>query len=213
MTAHAQSATRPRQDASFDTDSRELRIDNCASRCITNSLKDFVSPPIPAHNRRVQGINGYTNSLVRIGTIRWEIEDDEGRVHDLIIPESIYLPEATSRLLSPQHWAQSTNDNKPNLNGTWCATYQDKIILYWKQGQHRRTVNLDAQGNNVAFSYFVFLLPRYTPAVIDNGSKPPPFFRLALLGSQCLKSFGKLKHSIHTGRGNHYWYVIAESDL
>jgi hypothetical protein len=106
--------------------------------------------PTEVHNRRVQGINGYTNSLVRIGTIRWEIEDDEGLVHDLIIPESIYLPEATSRLLSPQHWAQSANDNRPNLNGTWCATYQDKIILYWKQGQYKRTVNLDAQGNNVA---------------------------------------------------------------
>jgi hypothetical protein len=41
-----------------------------------------------------RGISGYTNSQVKMGTIRWEIEDDEGGVHDLIIPESIYMPDA-----------------------------------------------------------------------------------------------------------------------
>ena len=93
--------TLPRQ-APFDTDSGLLRIDNCATRSISPYTEDCISKLTPLPNRKVQGIGGKVGRLMS-GTIKWDIEDDEGVVHSIKIPNSIYLPQAPSRLLSPQH--------------------------------------------------------------------------------------------------------------
>ena len=142
----------------FDTDSRPIRVDNCATRCISPFIDDFVGPPILAKHQRIKGIIGSTGQVM-FGTIRWHIEDDDGVVHELLIPNSIYLKQGTSRLLSPQHWAQEAKDDKPIAKGTWCATYSDKIILYWKQNQYKRTIPLEKDGPNIAM---IRTAPGYT---------------------------------------------------
>jgi hypothetical protein len=38
----------------FDTDSYDLYVDNCASRCITNDLRDFVDTPVPADGKDIR---------------------------------------------------------------------------------------------------------------------------------------------------------------
>jgi hypothetical protein len=45
------------------------------------------------------------------GTLVFNIEDDNGRVHTIRIPHSLYLPELPMCLLLPQHWAQEANNN------------------------------------------------------------------------------------------------------
>ena len=70
--------------------------------------------------------------------------------HMIIIPNSIYTKEGTSRLLSPQHWAQVVKDNYPIKRGTWCATYENEIILYWDQRKYKRTIPIDPKQSNVA---------------------------------------------------------------
>ena len=112
----------------FDTDSSLLRIDNCATRSISPDTSDFVTELRPILNTRVQGVGGKIGNVMT-GTIRWQIEDDQGRVHTVNLPNSLYVPKATSRLLSPQHWAQTAADNIPARRGTWCATYADQVIL------------------------------------------------------------------------------------
>jgi hypothetical protein len=84
------------------------------------------------------------------GTLLWKIEDDQGITHELKIPNSYYVPQANARLLSPQHWAREARDNKPLPRGTWCATYDDQIVLEWGQRKFRRTIKLDKRGSNVA---------------------------------------------------------------
>ena len=116
----------------FDTDSFLIRVDNCASRTISNNLTDFVNPPVEIKSLYVRGIGGHVSGIMR-GTLRWNIEDDEGKVHPIIILGSYYVPDAPCRLLSPQHWAQVAKDTKPAPRGTWCATYDDSIVLYWNQ--------------------------------------------------------------------------------
>jgi hypothetical protein len=149
----AMSAARikPRMIARFDSDSRPIRIDNCASFCISNEKKDFVSPLRPL-NRKLKGIGGTLNNI-QSGTIQWAIEDDMGRTHQIRIPNSLYVPESPSRLLSPQHWAQESNDVLPNPRGTWCATYRDSVVLHWNQRQFTRTLALDRNSSNVATLY------------------------------------------------------------
>jgi hypothetical protein len=108
----------------FDTDSVPIRVDNCATDSISNNRQDFEGPVTPVRGR-VKGISGYSNPGIQRGTIAWNIEDDNGRVHRLCLPISYYVPDSTSRILSPQHWAQQVKDNKPMPRGTWCATYED----------------------------------------------------------------------------------------
>jgi hypothetical protein len=51
-------------------------------------------------------------------------------------------------MLSPQHWAQQTNNNTPIPKSTWCATYHDEIVLQWNQRQQTKTVKLDPSKGN-----------------------------------------------------------------
>ena len=49
--------------------------------------------------------------------------------------------------MSPQHWAQDTNDNLPNKRGTWCGTFDDSCELHWDQCKYKRTVPYDPRSN------------------------------------------------------------------
>ena len=131
----------------FDTDSFQIGIDNHSSKCISNNLKDFVGP-ISECSGSLTGISGKLK-IIGTGKIRWKIEDDQGKVHAITIRDALYVPDADLRLLSPQHWSQSVKDHKPQRNGTWSATYHDKVILFWNQGKFRKTVKLNP-GTNVA---------------------------------------------------------------
>ena len=57
----------------------------------------------------ITGMGG-TATASHISTARWSIEDDRGTMHDLIIPDTRYCPEAPFRLLCPQHVAQQSNE-------------------------------------------------------------------------------------------------------
>jgi len=126
--------------AQLHSDSHTLIIDNGCSASITNSMEDFISPPWQVR----ANIEGYSRSTsaTHVGTVRWKIEDDLGRTHDILLPNTYYSPHSKHRLLCPQHWAQTAKDNTLHPNGTWCATYADYVVLYWNQQQYRRTVKL-----------------------------------------------------------------------
>ena len=129
----------------FDSDSFQVKIDNCASKCITNCIDDFLTPPDPI-SINIIGVGGNI-PCTHIGTVCWEIEDDDGLLHQLKIPGTIYAPAAPHRLLSPQHWSQTANDTYPSDNGTWCATYANHVQLHWSQCNFKRTVPLDPTTN------------------------------------------------------------------
>ena len=105
------------RNVTFDTDSFPIRVDNCATASISNNLKDFEGPVIPVRGR-VKGISGYTDIGMMRGTIKWDLKDDTGQTHCIKLPGSYYVPGATSRILSPQHWAQTARDIKPLPRGT-----------------------------------------------------------------------------------------------
>jgi hypothetical protein len=129
------------------TDSFEIYVDNCASRTLTNDLHDFINSPTPT-DITILGTNEKSMGTL-MGTIKWSIEDDEGMVHDVMIPNSLYSSDNRSKPLSPQHWAQEANDRHPIRNGTWCATYDDRIMLFWDQQKYKKTVHLIHNCSNV----------------------------------------------------------------
>jgi hypothetical protein len=137
--------------ARFDTDAKAIRIDNCASYCISNDTRDFITP-LKRINKKLKGLGG-TLTEVYSGTIKWSIEDDTGVPHDIVIPNGLYVKDSPSKLLSPQHWAQTAQDFKPLPRGTWCSTYHDCIQLHWAQRKHTKTVRLNEGSGNIATMY------------------------------------------------------------
>jgi hypothetical protein len=103
---------RHRRFAAFDTDSVTLRVDNCCTACITNSLTDVIGTPEPIA-ARIEGFTGGEALVTARCTIKWKIEDDHGRIHSILLPNSLYSKTAPFRLLSPQHWAQQADDHHP----------------------------------------------------------------------------------------------------
>ena len=124
----------PKDDLSFDSDSYQIMVDNGASYSISNNLDDFIEPPTKIGPK----IKGFAGSQTRslIGTVQWHITDDEGTTHSIILPNTSYVPTADIRMLSPQHWAQVTND----LRGTMCVTYGDCFLLKWDKKRFRKTI-------------------------------------------------------------------------
>ena len=133
--------------ARFDSDSYVIHVDNGASRCITHSLGDFVRPPQNVVGR-VKGMGGDKVAVSAVGTIRWTFDDEDGMTHAFLIPGSVYIPESSARLFSPQHWAQERKDDIPKKNGTWQATFADHVKLVWGQEAYQKRIPLDK--SNVA---------------------------------------------------------------
>jgi hypothetical protein len=108
---------------------------------------DFVPGTlIKVNNKGVRGFGNTITKKTHIGTIKWKVYNDDGLVHDIIKPNSYYVPSGRSRLLSPQQQAQ---DNHPVQNGTWCATYHDSVVCYWDQQKYKITKPLDPGSTNV----------------------------------------------------------------
>jgi hypothetical protein len=142
-----------------------------------NSLADVVGKPIPI-KARIEGFTGGKALVTARCTIKWRIEDDHGRVHTLLLPNSLYSQAAPFRLLSPQHWSQQANGYKPKREGIWCGTLSDRVELEWKQRKFKRTILLDP-ATNVALFHTAPDFKKFEAycTIIDSQSdaiKPPP---------------------------------------
>ena len=92
-----------------------------------------------------------------MGTIKWKVEDDSGKVHTFRVPKSYYVLDGGVRLFSPQQWAKTQKDRKPT-QGTGSTTLADQVTLFWKQHHFSKTVYLDPNTNVATFA----LAPGYT---------------------------------------------------
>ena len=61
---------------------------------------------------QVDGI-GLSVAIKGIGTFKFRLEDDDGQVHTIQVPNSLYVPYLKRVLLAPHHWAQEAQDNAP----------------------------------------------------------------------------------------------------
>ena len=88
-------------------------------------------------------------SIKGIGTFKFKLEDDNGQVHTIQVPRSLYVPSLKRVLLAPHHWAHEAQDNVPTPRGMWMATYDNCIILYWNQGKSKCTILLSTNTKTV----------------------------------------------------------------
>ena len=125
----------------WDTDGQQLMVDNGVSVSITPYLTDFITPPQPI-NSKVKGIRGHAQATYK-GTIQWKIQDDQGQSHRFTLPNSYFIAKAPSRIVCPQHLAQTAKDNFPLPLGTGEVTGDEYIQLFWNQRKYVKTMMLD----------------------------------------------------------------------
>jgi hypothetical protein len=118
-------------------DSFDILIDNCCSHTLTNDINDYIEPPDKSAVR-VRGYIGKSNSAM-VGTVKWKIKDDKGKIHSFILPNTYYSPSVETRLLSPQHWALTRKKGRDS----YCITYHDAIIMRWNKDKYQITAPLD----------------------------------------------------------------------
>ena len=147
----------------FDSDSQIIGVDNHASRCMPNKRSDFITEIKPAKNNKVRGAGGNLQ-IKGIGTLRWRIQDDEGKHHEIYIKNALYITDLPISLLSPRHWSQQANDNASQKNGTWCATYDTHCVIHWDQQRYTKTVQHD-QRTNTPRMYTLLRSTRYRKQV------------------------------------------------
>ncbi len=54
------------------------------------------------------------------GAFKFTIGDNNGRLHNILIPKSLYVSGMKTCLLSPQHWVQTAAEKK-----TWMGNFDD----------------------------------------------------------------------------------------
>jgi hypothetical protein len=75
----------------------------------------------------VEGIKGL--DINGIGTFKFKLEDDNGKMHKIKILNSLFLPDLKRCLLSPQYWVQQAGYNNPLLRGTQMENDEENCIL------------------------------------------------------------------------------------
>ncbi len=133
----------------FDTDSFVIGVNTFASITLGNCPDQFKD--LKMHNNmEVEGIQGGLD-IKGTGTFKFYIEDDEGGVHLIKIPNSKYVPDLKVCLLLPHHWAQEAKDHYPVPKGTKMDTDDEALTLIWNQRRHRRTIPYHPLTNTPSF--------------------------------------------------------------
>ena len=83
-----------------------------------------------------------------IGTLAWKWMDDDGKEHQFLIPEYLYVKLVNLRLISPQHWDQ-TQKYGILIKGTGSEINDRKVTLFWNQRNNTLTIPL-GKSKNVA---------------------------------------------------------------
>jgi hypothetical protein len=103
-------------------------------------------------NVAVSGVGGQIKCTIK-GTVCWTIEDDQGRPHDILLPNTPMCEALPHRLLSPQHWAQETEKGiRISLLGALrpgCHTNADSMVLTWGKRKFVKMIPLHPSKNVV----------------------------------------------------------------
>ena len=85
----------------------------------------------------VATIGGIKNSASGMGTVRWRLKDDLGKIHTLDIENVLYFPQQPDNILSITGLADQLKDN----DGTGIDTKRNKFRFYWDKNKFQQKIN------------------------------------------------------------------------
>ena len=101
-------------NARFDTDSYILGFDCHATTCMTSDESRMINTRV-WKGGNLKGV-GETR-IEKIGTLVYELEDNSGKKTTHYVPDSLFVPNLSKDLLSPQHFAKhcTTTDTEATV--------------------------------------------------------------------------------------------------
>ena len=122
-----------------DSDSFDFKIDSMESACMSPQKCHFDEyEEIPLG--QCSGISRGLRIRGR-GTLRIRIEDDNGWIHNISIPNSIQIPGLPMVLISPQHWDQEADPAESTTKGGKCVIKWGQHLEYCKTIAHSMSSN------------------------------------------------------------------------
>jgi hypothetical protein len=136
----------------FTTDSFVIDIDTNALVTMGNFPDQFEDLMLnkDEDNTEVEGIKGGL-AIKGTGTFNCHIEDGEGAVHHVKIPNSKYILELKICLLLPYYWVQEAQGKYPLPRETRTEEDDEALVLIWKQGKRRQTIPFHPLTNTPSF--------------------------------------------------------------
>ena len=101
------------------------------------------------------------------GTLRFRLEENGGGIHSFSAPNSLLVPKLKYRVISPQHVAQSRNDQFR------CVTDAHAVSLHWGCGRYTKTIPLHRSGN-VALTRTAAGFTQYSAHLAQMTVQEPP---------------------------------------
>ncbi len=124
----------------FDSDSYSIGVNNQASKCMANAPHDLC---LRDNKGQVDGMNSGLD-IAGQGTFKFNITNNDGKIHVIKIPNSLFVRSLKQCLLLPHHWAQVAGDKQ-----TWMGNYRDNYVLNWGGG--KKTVPFQLMTNVPVF--------------------------------------------------------------
>ena len=124
----------------FDLQSIFFVLDTGSSDhlCRTKSL--FHGSIKPLKGVKLQGVGGQIEAK-GYGTIKFDLNDDEGVRHTFMVHNVLYVPDAPMNLLSPQKWIAGMTDAERLARGAMTITMDDVSILLWDKRRFMKTIH------------------------------------------------------------------------
>jgi hypothetical protein len=103
------------------------------------------------------------------GIFKFNITNNDGKIHVIKIPNSLYVPNLKRCLLSPQHWEQEAGDEQ-----TWMGDYRDSCVLNRRGG--KKTVSFQPT-TNVPVFYMASSSRKYRTFPATFEAMEAPYFQ------------------------------------
>jgi hypothetical protein len=158
----------------FDSDSYPIGVDCRASRCMANSPHLFEDLKLTKMGE-VEGIKQGLD-IRGIGTFKFKIDNDNGKMHKIKVPNTLNVPDLRRCLLLPQHWAQEARDNHLLPRGTQMENDNKNHVLLWGQAKYKKTIPFSSQ-SNVPIMYLALSSLTYRAFAMTFKAMKANFFR------------------------------------
>jgi len=91
-----------------------MGVDGHALYCMENCTDQFDGNlKLVEGDHQVDGI-GSGIAIKGVGTFKFRLEDNNGQLHTIRVPNLLYLPSLKRVLLALHHWTQEAQDITPN---------------------------------------------------------------------------------------------------
>jgi hypothetical protein len=129
----------------FDSDSFNILVDTGSSITITPHRSDFLQySVITGRSLSILGVDNIKSYPTGKGTVKYKLFDDNGQQHELTIENALHLPEAPTRIMCPQQWAQQRLAKFGDTSAS-CTAFADRFLLQWyNNGNYTKTLPLTA---------------------------------------------------------------------